>query len=286
MAGLCAQGPVWPNGVMETTVSVGLDARSSRRPRPSAASVPGSADSTRRSAEAARSRIAARPAVRGDVGHHAALPGMQERRERGVVPGRHRASDDAAPPQGVTARGLHLQYLGASVDPELGAVATGQRGREVQHTEAFQRTRHSTPLGVASSYDYVNRSAEEGNMTMAAEGGAAEGGAAEGGKVELDTTDVDRWLGVPLQRLQPRYPITESDIGRWAQGMQNPNPLYLRPRVRGGEQVRGHRGAAVVHRRRRGWARGDTGRPGPRAGEPHALRRGRVVVLRSSHPAR
>ncbi len=62
LAGLCAQGPVWPNGVMETTVSVGLDARSSRRPRPSAASVPGSADSTRRSAEAARSRIAARPA--------------------------------------------------------------------------------------------------------------------------------------------------------------------------------------------------------------------------------
>jgi acyl dehydratase len=56
-------------------------------------------------------------------------------------------------------------------------------------------------------------------MTMASDGDA----------LELDTTDVDRWLGVPLQRLQPRYPITESDIGRWAQGMQNPNPLYYDP---------------------------------------------------------
>ena len=56
-------------------------------------------------------------------------------------------------------------------------------------------------------------------MTMASDGDA----------LELDTTDVDRWLGVPLQRLQPRYPITESDIGRWAQGMQTPNPLYYDP---------------------------------------------------------
>ena len=36
-------------------------------------------------------------------------------------------------------------------------------------------------------------------MTMTAEGRAT-----EGETLELDTTDVDRWLGVPLQRLQPR----------------------------------------------------------------------------------
>ena len=53
--------------------------------------------------------------------------------------------DDPPPPERVTGRGLHLQDLGPGVDPELGAVAAGQRGREVQHTEAFQRTRHSTP---------------------------------------------------------------------------------------------------------------------------------------------
>ena len=69
-------------------------------------------------------------------------------------------------------------------------------------------------------------------------------------------------------------------------GDAEPQPSLLRPRFRRGEQVRGHRGAAVVHRRRRGRPRGDAGRPGPRAGEPHALRRGRVVVLRSADPAR
>lgn len=42
----------------------------------------------------------------------------------------------------------------------------------------------------------------------------------------LDTTDVDRWVGVPLGGGELREPVTVTDIRRWAQGMQNANPLY------------------------------------------------------------
>jgi acyl dehydratase len=43
----------------------------------------------------------------------------------------------------------------------------------------------------------------------------------------LDASDVDRWVGKPLGGNQLKYPITELDIKRWAQGMQNPNPLHF-----------------------------------------------------------
>ncbi|HEY2105663.1 MAG TPA: MaoC family dehydratase N-terminal domain-containing protein, partial [Candidatus Binataceae bacterium] len=42
----------------------------------------------------------------------------------------------------------------------------------------------------------------------------------------MDTKDVDRWIGVPLAGAQLKEPITVNDIRRWAQGMQNPNPVY------------------------------------------------------------
>src|SRR5579871_2689574 len=42
----------------------------------------------------------------------------------------------------------------------------------------------------------------------------------------LDTTETDKWVGVPLGGGQLKEPITVTDIRRWAQGMQNPNPLY------------------------------------------------------------
>jgi acyl dehydratase len=47
-----------------------------------------------------------------------------------------------------------------------------------------------------------------------------------GENVELDTSDVDRWLGVPLGGGQMKEPVTATDIRRWVQGMQNPNPLH------------------------------------------------------------
>ncbi len=43
----------------------------------------------------------------------------------------------------------------------------------------------------------------------------------------LDTSDVDRWVGKPVGGGQLKDPITRTDIRRWAQGMQNPNPLYI-----------------------------------------------------------
>ena len=46
------------------------------------------------------------------------------------------------------------------------------------------------------------------------------------GLIELDTTDVDRWIGKPLGGARLKEPVDVNDIRRWAQGMQNPNPLY------------------------------------------------------------
>jgi acyl dehydratase len=42
----------------------------------------------------------------------------------------------------------------------------------------------------------------------------------------LDTTETDKWVGKPLGGGQLKEPITVTDIRRWAQGMQNPNPLH------------------------------------------------------------
>ena len=44
---------------------------------------------------------------------------------------------------------------------------------------------------------------------------------------EFDTSPVDAWIGVPLGGGQMKDPIAPNDIRRWAQGMQNPNPLYF-----------------------------------------------------------
>jgi len=42
----------------------------------------------------------------------------------------------------------------------------------------------------------------------------------------LDTTDVDTWMGRPVGGSQLKEPVRTMDIRRWAQAMQNPNPLY------------------------------------------------------------
>jgi acyl dehydratase len=43
----------------------------------------------------------------------------------------------------------------------------------------------------------------------------------------FDTSDVDRWIGVPTGGGQMKEPVTATDIRRWVQGMQNPNPLHF-----------------------------------------------------------
>jgi acyl dehydratase len=47
------------------------------------------------------------------------------------------------------------------------------------------------------------------------------------GSADFDTSDVDRWIGVPLGHSELKDPITANDIRRWCQGMQNPNPLHF-----------------------------------------------------------
>ena len=44
--------------------------------------------------------------------------------------------------------------------------------------------------------------------------------------VTLDTTDVDRHLGQPVGGGQLKEPISATDVRRWVQGMQYPNPLH------------------------------------------------------------
>jgi MaoC dehydratase-like protein len=43
----------------------------------------------------------------------------------------------------------------------------------------------------------------------------------------IDTSDIDRWIGVPLGGADLADPIHVNDIRRWAQGMQNPNPAFF-----------------------------------------------------------
>jgi hypothetical protein len=43
---------------------------------------------------------------------------------------------------------------------------------------------------------------------------------------QMDTSDVDRWIGVPVGGDQPKLPFDANDIRRFAQGMDNPHRLY------------------------------------------------------------
>ena len=45
-------------------------------------------------------------------------------------------------------------------------------------------------------------------------------------KVTLDTTDLDRYMGVPMMPGELKDPVALNDIRRWAQAMHYPNPLH------------------------------------------------------------
>ena len=51
--------------------------------------------------------------------------------------------------------------------------------------------------------------------------------AASAEMAEFDTSDVDRWVGVPLGGGEPKDAVHINDIRRWTQGMQNPNPAFF-----------------------------------------------------------
>jgi acyl dehydratase len=44
--------------------------------------------------------------------------------------------------------------------------------------------------------------------------------------VEIDTSDVDRWVGVPVGGEQPKLPFSANDIRRYVQSVDNPNRLH------------------------------------------------------------
>ena len=44
--------------------------------------------------------------------------------------------------------------------------------------------------------------------------------------VTLDTTDVDRYVGKPVGGGQLKDPVSLTDVRRWVQGMDHPNPLH------------------------------------------------------------
>jgi len=50
-------------------------------------------------------------------------------------------------------------------------------------------------------------------------------------EVAFDTSPVDEWIGIPLGGGQVKDPVAPNDIRRWAQAMQNPNPIYFNEAV-------------------------------------------------------
>ena len=81
--------------------------------------------------------------------------------------------------------------------------------------------------------------------------------------IEFDTSDVDRYIGKPVGGGQLKEPVTVTDIRRWVQAMQYPNPLHYDDDCAASQRLRPHRGAAVLHhllrRRPRGRARPSSG---------------------------
>jgi acyl dehydratase len=49
------------------------------------------------------------------------------------------------------------------------------------------------------------------------------------GEESLDTSDLDAFMGVPMEVQQLREPVAVNDIRRWAQAMHNANPLHYDP---------------------------------------------------------
>ena len=45
----------------------------------------------------------------------------------------------------------------------------------------------------------------------------------------LDCSDIDRYLGVPVDSSELREPISVTDVRRWVHGMQYPNRLHYDP---------------------------------------------------------
>ena len=47
-----------------------------------------------------------------------------------------------------------------------------------------------------------------------------------GRRPTLDVSDLDRWMGVPMEPGELKEPVAVNDIRRWVQAMHYPNPLH------------------------------------------------------------
>ena len=47
----------------------------------------------------------------------------------------------------------------------------------------------------------------------------------------LDASDLDQYMGVPMQPGELKEPVATNDIRRWVQGMHYPNPLHYDERA-------------------------------------------------------
>ena len=102
----------------------------------------------------------------------------------------------------------------------------------------------------------------------------------------LDASDLDQYMGVPMEPGELKDPVALNDIRRWVQAMHYPNPLHYDERWAGREPLRRDHRPAVLHGGHRHQPRllAGPGRQDPELA-PH-LRRRRLVVLRPPHRAR
>ena len=98
----------------------------------------------------------------------------------------------------------------------------------------------------------------------------------------LDTSDLDRYMGVPMEPGELKEPVAVNDIRRWVQAMHYPNPLHYDEDWAAARPLRPDRGAPVLP------VACDTShgcspaQVGPHPQLASHLRRRRVVVLRAA----
>ena len=105
-------------------------------------------------------------------------------------------------------------------------------------------------------------------------------------KIELDTSDVDQWIGKRIVFAEFWDPCCATDIRRWVQALDYPNPLHSNRRSSPEIEIRRHRRAAILHGRAglRPWLSSGRRRQDSRVASD--LRGRGMVVLRHVHSPR
>src|SRR2546425_12931651 len=141
-------GPVWPNGVIDVTMSTGFCSASVVYPSPRRSRWPGEKDSIRKSASRASRCRASRPAGSSRSSVTERLPAFQAVHERlvsgpGLSPGkgpRHRAGSPAGGSTLITSapRSARILAQRGPSSPERSSTRYGPRTRSEEHTSELQ----------------------------------------------------------------------------------------------------------------------------------------------------